>query len=82
MAFNATEFGFKPCPKCGGTLINCYAFSIVPDCRITCENCNFEIESEVSWEGCEGNTHKEKVLAHDEKCCNHLRELWNNYKSN
>lgn len=71
MSFNGSEFGYKPCPKCGQTELTAGAFSIVPDCTLECDNCGFCIESEVSWEGCE--TQEE----HDDKCLDHLKDLWN-----
>lgn len=71
MSFNGSEFGYKPCPKCGHTELTAGAFSIVPDCVLECDNCGFSIESEVSWEGCE--TQEE----HDDKCLDHLKDLWN-----
>ena len=40
----------KPCPKCGSTNIHAFAFSIDEDCRIECQSCGYNIETEVSWE--------------------------------
>ena len=72
MGFNGSEVGYKPCPKCGQTELNIFAFSIVPDCIIKCVNCGFSIESEVSWKDCDSQSE------HDRKCVEHLKELWNN----
>lgn len=57
------------CPKCGSFDLHFYAFSIDVDCRVKCNACGFEIESEVSWEDCDSE--KE----HDKKCYEHLVEL-------
>ena len=61
------------CPKCGSTNLEFYAFSFVPDCGVRCNDCGFEIESEVSWDECDSEE------AHDEKCGEHLIELLNQY---
>lgn len=71
MSFNAKEFGFNVCPKCKGNKLKAGAFSIVPDCTLTCVNCGFEIEEKVSWEDC--NSEEE----HDRKCLQRLKEVWN-----
>ena len=74
MSFNAKEFGWKPCPKCGKDELDAGAYSILSDCYAECVNCGFTIESEVSWENC--NSEQE----HDDKCIEHLKEIWNNYE--
>lgn len=57
------------CSKCGKGSLHFYTFSIGSDCFVECDNCNFSLESEVSWEGCKNE--KE----HDVKCVEHLIEL-------
>lgn len=71
MSFNAKEFGFNVCPKCGGEELEGGAFSISPDCYLVCSTCGFEIEEEVSWKGCKSEEE------HDERCLQHLKEVWN-----
>ena len=61
------------CPKCGSNDLSFYAFSFVADCGVTCENCEFSLETEVSWEGC--NTMEE----HDKKCGEILIKMLENY---
>jgi hypothetical protein len=60
----------KPCPFCGGDKINMGAFSISPDCYISCE-CGAMIELEVAW----GKKMNEKQ--HDKKCSKALVKAWN-----
>ena len=62
----------KPCPECGSTNIHAFAFSIDEDCRIECQSCGYNIETEVSWEN------YDTVEEHDKACLNKLKELWNN----
>lgn len=71
MSFNAKEFGFNVCPKCGGEELHAGAFLISPDCYLTCSSCGFEIEEEVSWSGCNN------VKEHDRRCMQYLKEVWN-----
>lgn len=73
MSFNSKEFGWKSCPKCGKDELDAGAFSICPDCYVECTNCGFTIESEVLWDGCDS------VQEHDDKCLEHLKQIWNNY---
>lgn len=73
MSFNGKEFGWKSCPKCGEDELDGGAFSICADCYVECVNCGFIIESEVSWDGCDS------IQEHDDKCLEHLKQLWNNY---
>ncbi len=60
------------CPNCGGENLHFYAFSICADCGVRCDDCDFEIESEVSWEDCSSEEE------HDKKCYKHLVELIEN----
>lgn len=59
------------CPRCGSENLSFYAFSISPDCGVNCNDCDFSLISEVSWEGC---THEKE---HDQKCYDHLVNLIN-----
>lgn len=63
------------CPKCGSFDLHFYAFSIDTDCRVECSKCGFEIESEVSWDGCDSEEE------HDKKCYEHLKGLLNQHRN-
>lgn len=71
MSFNAKEFGFNVCPKCGGEELYAGAYSFSSDCSLTCAVCGFEIEEDVSWDGCAD------VREHDQRCLQRLKEVWN-----
>lgn len=62
---------FLPCPFCGSKDIDGGAFSISPDCYISCGDCGCTIETDVSWEG--HDTEK----SHDKECMAELKKLWN-----
>ena len=68
MSFNAKEFGWKSCPKCGKDELDAGAF------YVKCVNCGFTIKSKVSWDG------RDSIQEHDDKCLEHLKQLWNNYE--
>ena len=57
------------CPKCKKGTLYFGAYSISPDCFVTCNICGFTLESEVSWEGCKNERE------HDNKCVEHLMKL-------
>ena len=52
----------KPCPFCGSTDIEVYAFSFAPDCDVRCESCGARISDEVPWRKFE------TVKSHDKRC--------------
>lgn len=63
---------FNPCPKCGGTNLHAYAFSVSIDAGVRCLDCEYEYETEVPWE--DGVEEEE----HDEACRETLKSEWNN----
>lgn len=67
-----TNFGLKPCPKCGSTDIRAGAFSISEDCYMECNECGYIIEDSVPWNDC--HTQQD----HDNKCFEKLKIQWNN----
>ena len=60
----------KDCPFCGGNEIYFGAFNISADCTVHCVDCGGGTDSSVPW----GDMDREE---HDEKCYEHLVELWN-----
>ena len=71
MSFNSKEFGFNVCPKCGGEELSAGAYSISPDCNLSCISCGYYIEEDVPWTDCKS------IKEHDERCLQHLKEVWN-----
>lgn len=75
------------CPKCGSENIGTYAFSLSADAGIYCKDCDFGIEEEISWEGCEADVPEDHpeyrgrlIAAHDRKAYRILKEKWNAIK--
>lgn len=65
------EEQFDACPFCGCEEIVCGAFSISPDCYVTCAKCGAMIETDVSWKGMDSQEE------HDKACKEALLPLWN-----
>ena len=70
------EERFDACPFCGCEEIVCGAFSISPDCYVTCTKCGAVIETDVSWKGIDSQEE------HDKACKKALLPLWNNRAHN
>lgn len=74
------------CPRCGSKNIKAYAFSLDTTAGVRCEDCDFYIEEEVSWEDCDPDPNVPEehpdfrgniIRAHDRKAYPIVRDIWN-----